>query len=86
MSDYYSNSEVDDYIRETIKEVRAARRSNEVFDVEVPPTNRERAKKPTGSGYCWGCDAYVLWDGVKCPVCGHKEKTKKVKPGKYKLD
>jgi len=45
--------------------------------------NRIESQQPRGrSGWCRGCDAYMLPDGKKCPVCGYREtkRAKKLSP------
>jgi len=42
--------------------------------------NRIKVQQPRGrSGWCRGCDTYLLRDGHKCPVCGYKENAKRAK-------
>lgn len=34
-------------------------------------TNRQRKLQPKqGKFWCWGCDAQLVHDWKKCPVCG----------------
>jgi hypothetical protein len=55
-------------------------------DYKVPLTNREKQKMPGMGVYC-GCDKAIIWEGMKCPVCGAKSGPKaKMKPGKFKYD
>lgn len=42
-------------------------------------TNRERRQRPKyDRGWCGGCDAWFL-TAHKCPICGRKSKTKRLK-------
>lgn len=41
---------------------------------EVYDTNRSMKRKPRKhSGWCGGCDACMVYDGQKCPVCGNRQ-------------
>jgi len=41
---------------------------------EVYDTNRSMKRKPRGhSGWCYGCDRCMVFDGQKCPVCGRRQ-------------
>jgi hypothetical protein len=44
---------------------------------------RHRAEKPFGIGRyasgqkrCQGCDEYIRWDGIFCPCCSYRLRTK----------
>ena len=44
---------------------------------------RHRAEKPFGIGRyasgqkrCQGCDEYIIWDGIFCPCCSYRLRTK----------
>lgn len=40
--------------------------------------NRDRNTEPVRvRTWCGGCDAALVPDGTKCPVCGHRKKTKR---------
>lgn len=46
-------------------------------------TNRSMARKARlGKAWCFGCDAYMVGDGEKCPVCGFvwRKRDKKNEP------
>lgn len=54
------------------------------MEYEYIPTNRDKVKSPSRSGFYWcgGCDANHVSDGQKCDVCGHLNGVKRFKPGK----
>ena len=39
---------------------------------------KTHASKP-GRFFCWGCDCVLAWKGRKCPLCGHKDPSKRKK-------
>lgn len=42
--------------------------------------NRTRRLRPKrGVTFCWGCDAYLVGDGQKCPRCGTRHGIKRYK-------
>lgn len=45
-------------------------------------TNRTMKRRPKrGQGWCGGCDAAIVGDGQKCPVCGNRCKPYRDKKG-----
>lgn len=51
-----------------------------IEDGNYTPRNREKAKQAKyGWSWCWVCDRQIVSDGIKCPVCGHKHKPKKIR-------
>ena len=47
-----------------------ARKEHKIYD-----TNRSVKRRPRRSqGWCRGCDAAIVGDGQKCPVCGSRIK------------
>jgi len=44
-------------------------------------TNREMMMEPRSlkSSWCMVCDACLVLDGQRCPVCGHKDESERAK-------
>jgi hypothetical protein len=52
------------------------------MDEESWRTNRVKKTEPLPdkSSWCNSCDAEIVREGERCPVCGHKDVTKHRKP------
>lgn len=49
------------------------------LDPEFKPSNRDiKLASKRGRGYCNGCDAALVAEGSKCPVCGRMRGDKKL--------
>ncbi len=47
--------------------------------------NRNKSKSNRkGKFWCWGCDAYLIHPGQKCPKCGKKDTFKNIKKSRFR--
>ena len=52
---------------------------------EYTPRNREKKRKPKmGKFWCYSCDAALVGEREKCPVCGQKNRIKRNKKERSK--
>jgi rubrerythrin len=48
------------------------------YELKVNRIHKTLPKK--GKYWCYGCDAYLIRKGQKCPICGVRDKSKHQKP------
>ena len=50
--------------------------------MKILKQNRKKKKEPkSGKGWCSGCDAALISNGERCPVCGYQpDKIRNKKP------